>query len=688
MTGSGSPAASTARSARSRAVAGEVLPWLVIAAAFVHALAVSWRKWGDVCVDTGRELDLPRRLAEGQLLYRDARFYYGPLAPYLNALLYRIFGIHLDVLVWAGIASAALMTLAIYRLARFFVPRWASAALAVAFIYLCAFAHLYVGAIFNFVLPYTFAATYGIVAAAWSLVFLIGHVRSGREASFLLSAACLALSALSKVEAFVPAAAAHAVFAGSLFWTRPRRRALYFGGYAAALALVLAVYGGLWLSVGPMLWRNNLLGVVNQGSEKFVLWVMGVLSLKESLRAVGLSSLLLAMMLAVGLLVSRVLVRRKLPAAAAWAVVAASGLAAWFGYRLWQLHVHFRALPVAMTIVLAALAVLYARQPDRRAEWLAHLLLWVFGFACLWRIPLNARPHHYGFYLLPVGLVCLGVLLFAYAPRLAGGGPWPERVFAAAGLGMLAASISLAVVDSKQLYALHTDEVSTPRGRLRIINRWRLEGPAIRALSRLPPETRLATVPQGAGLLYFAGLREGDSMFSYLPMEVVDGAADADLLSRLKGNPPDVVAWVGIPMEEFGSYGFGYDYAARSMAWIRAEYAPVSDPSAAIVFMVPRRKVASLSAILQLERSPEPADAERPVTGKVLESFAADGSTFLRLDTGKSKLWVAVPEARVSVGSTITVVGLRPVAAEQGGLRRRFDGILAGRLAPNGRASR
>ncbi len=63
---------------------------------------MSWREWGDLCVDTGRELDLPRRLAEGQLLYRDARYYYGPLPPYVNALLYRVFGVHLDVLVWAG----------------------------------------------------------------------------------------------------------------------------------------------------------------------------------------------------------------------------------------------------------------------------------------------------------------------------------------------------------------------------------------------------------------------------------------------------------------------------------------------------------------------------------------------------------------------------------------------------------
>jgi hypothetical protein len=680
-------AASPARTARRRAIAGEALSWLVIAAAFVHALALSWRKWGDVSVDTGRELDLPRRLAEGQLLYRDARFYYGPLAPYLNALLYRVFGVQLDVLVWAGIASAALMALALYRLARFFLPRWASAALVVAFLYLCAFAHLYVGAIFNFVLPYTFAATYGIVAAAWSLVFLIQHVRTGSRGAFFLSAGCLALAALSKVEALAPAAAAHSVFAASLFWTRPPRRGVYAAGYAGALALVLAVYFGFWLSVGPMLWRSNLFGVINRGSEKFVLWAMGLLALRESLEAVGVSTLLVSILLVLGLLASRLL-RRKLPAGVAWAVVAAASAAAFFGYRDWQLHVHFRFLPVAMLVAVAGFAVLFLRQPGRRSEWLAHLLLWVFGFASLWRILLNARPHHYGFYLLPVGLVCVGVLLFSYAPTFAGAGPWPRRVFAAAGLGMLAASVSLAYADSKQLYALHTYEVATPRGSLRIINRWRLEGPAIRALSRLPPETRLATIPQGAGLLYFAGLREGDTMFSYLPMEVVDRDADSDLLSRWRGNPPDVVAWVGIPLEEFGSHGFGFDYAGQTMAWIRAEYAPVTDPGAAIVFMVRRDKAGDRSSLAELKPSPEPASAERTLTGTVLESFHADGSTFLRLRTETSNVWVAVPETRVSVGSILTVTGLRPGAAEQGGLRRRFDTILAGRLAASGESRR
>jgi hypothetical protein len=633
-----------------------------------------------VSVDTGRELDLPRRLAEGQLLYRDARFYYGPLAPYLNALLYRIFGVHLDVLVWAGIASAALMVAGLYRMARFFLPRWASTTIAVVFIYLCGFAHIDLAPIFNFVLPYTFAATYGIVAATWSAVFLIGHMRLGSRAAFLASVACLALAALSKIEALVPAAAAHVVFVASLLVTRRRQRVVYVAGYAGAAVVVFLVYGGLWLSVGPMLWRENLFGVVNAGSEKFVLLVMGLLNLKASLEALALSIAMMAAMLLTGLLLSRLLRHRGTRDVLGWAAVAAAAVAAFLAYRSWQLHVHFRFLPVAMLVSIVVLGVLFVRRPERRPEWATHLVLWTFAFASIWRIVLNARPHHYGFYLLPAGLVGTGVLLFNYLPRAAGLGHWPTRVFAALGLGMLGASVSLAVADSHEFYALHRYEMSTPRGHLRIVNRWQLEGPAIEALAHLPPETRVATIPQGAAMPYFAGLREGDSMFSYLPMEVATPEMDRQLCFRLRSNPPDIIAWVGIPMEEFGSRGFGYDYALETMAWIRGEYVPVTQPMAAVVFMERKKNVAAGVPLPQLVPSAE-LPSRPPMAARVLESYEEESETFARLATGTETIWVAMPRVHLERGATITVEGLRPGFVENHAYRRRFEHLLTGRVA-------
>ena len=34
-------------------------------------LVVSWRRWASAIVDSGREMDLPLRLLEGDVLYRD-----------------------------------------------------------------------------------------------------------------------------------------------------------------------------------------------------------------------------------------------------------------------------------------------------------------------------------------------------------------------------------------------------------------------------------------------------------------------------------------------------------------------------------------------------------------------------------------------------------------------------------------
>ncbi len=180
-----------------------------VAAAFVAALILSWRKWGNVIVDCGRELELPRRLLGGERLYSDVRFFFGPLAPYVNAGLYRIFGVHLNVLVAAGVASAALLAFILWFLVRRFV-RAAGATLAtVAFVFICGFAQLVPNAIFNFALPYTYAATYGMLAAAASLLFLVRHVDRGRAGDFVLSTAALVLSAAAKVECAFPAALAH-----------------------------------------------------------------------------------------------------------------------------------------------------------------------------------------------------------------------------------------------------------------------------------------------------------------------------------------------------------------------------------------------------------------------------------------------------------------------------------------------
>ena len=64
------------------------LPVLAAAA----ALAASWQRWINPLIDSGREMDVPWRLLQGERLYRDITYYYGPLGPWANALALRLFG--------------------------------------------------------------------------------------------------------------------------------------------------------------------------------------------------------------------------------------------------------------------------------------------------------------------------------------------------------------------------------------------------------------------------------------------------------------------------------------------------------------------------------------------------------------------------------------------------------------------
>jgi hypothetical protein len=73
-------------------------PWPALAkvalvtVAAAASLAANWLRWINPFVDSGREMNVPARLAAGERLYRDIVFYYGPAGPWLQALVLRASG--------------------------------------------------------------------------------------------------------------------------------------------------------------------------------------------------------------------------------------------------------------------------------------------------------------------------------------------------------------------------------------------------------------------------------------------------------------------------------------------------------------------------------------------------------------------------------------------------------------------
>lgn len=83
---------------------------------FIIICFLSYGKNGGFIYDTFREALLPEQILNGKMLYKDIFCLYPPLAYYLNAFLFKLFGSSLKVLYIAGITNTFVILLCIYKI--------------------------------------------------------------------------------------------------------------------------------------------------------------------------------------------------------------------------------------------------------------------------------------------------------------------------------------------------------------------------------------------------------------------------------------------------------------------------------------------------------------------------------------------------------------------------------------------
>ncbi|RPH68664.1 MAG: hypothetical protein EHM78_18070 [Myxococcaceae bacterium] len=550
--------------ADSRPAAGFLAPALLVATAFVGCTWLSWRRLGSLIIDGGHELDVPRRLVEGAALYRDFSWNWGPLAPWVNAGLYRLFGIHSDTLMWAGLLSAGLACLGLYLLARRFVGPFTSAWVAIAFLAVSAFGHRVPFAIFNFVAPYNFSATYGITLAIWSVLLLLHHARSGKPGTLAASAALAGLVALTKMETTFAVVVAHGAFLVTVL-PRPSRSRVIAWGCGVAVAAVGYLVAAR-LSQGYV-WRS-LVELFNGGSHFYITSSMGV-------REVGLSVLqIFASVLgwAVVLPAARWLAQEQAAPRDRW-LVALAWIALFVVPAFIVREKFFRAAPFLLAAGVVWIAATRKREGEAALDgrWREHLVVWVFALGALPRILLRSGVDHYGFYLLPPTLVCVAIGMTRYLAT-GSGPPRSPRILA------IAASTVLAGV-ALDGFLVSGGNLTKPMSEVRTARVWRLVDPAgpeatlIPYLSRLPPSTVCAAVPDGAGLIFAAGLTPpDDGMIAYIPMHLHAAAERAVLRAWAQKPPALIISWEEDQSRVFGYAGFGQDYGVELARWIRERY--------------------------------------------------------------------------------------------------------------------
>jgi hypothetical protein len=577
---------------------------LAIAVAAIVMARWTWATWPDVLVDFGQQLYLAWRVSRGEVLYRDLAYYNGPLSVYLNAALFRLFGVGLWTLVWANLAVGVAVGVLLYRLFAGAGGRWSGPAAGLAFVLLFAFGQFVGVGNYNFVCPYAHEMTHGLVLslAALALASRWGRVRFG------FAGVALGLAFLTKSEVFLAGVSAVLV---ALIVSLARAR-LGREGTLRALALF-----GAGLHVPPLVafvalscqmpMRQALAGTLGSWvaavnpavvNLPFFRHGLGTDDVGRSLRLLALwSAGDAALFGALG--VCAFAVPRRFRPIAAGVLFLAVLVVLGAGRRQLAWHDAARPLPVVLIGVAAACALrLWRRSPsdddDRQGRRLA---LAVLGLMMLAKMVLFARLSHYGFVLaMPATLVFVAALvdwLPAAIARL-GGSPTVFRAGAVAVL-LVAASSYLFDIQAPLLRAKRT-WVGTGVDRFLAGDRG---VPINRALAeidrRLGPAEQFAVLPEGVMLNYLSRRPTPTRYTVVLPTELAL-YGEPPILAALQSHSPDWLLLVDRDMEEPGLRFFGQDFARSIGRWAVADYRGLVEFTGRGFGIIVLRRVATMGA--------------------------------------------------------------------------------------------
>ncbi len=551
--------------------------WLAVPAIAGAASALlTWDRWIRPFVDGSRELQVPARLAEGERLYRDVAYYYGPAAPWANAAAFELFGRRVAVLEAIGALAAIVLLVALYHLARRAgSPLSAGVAVTIG-------AAVCVGAPNGgaFLFPYAFAALFAVAGGFVSLAALAGSPSRTRTA---VAIGALTVSLLSKAE--IGGAAAIVILVAGLRSAEGRRRTLVTvlvgvlvaaAGYAFAFRGIslasLASEGPLVLFSPPPEWRQ------------VYRLISGLDHPAASLSRLATALFLDGLVLGAAWLVARAAGSREKPGAGEilwWAVLAAAVL---FAATRAGGEIEDRLPPLLspapLAAGLAALWMLRTRWDEPRWNERGRARWMLFGFAALVgsRVALNVA---YGFVTTPYAILALpglaasaSVLLLdvlVVVPRLSHP-PAFRRAVAAALLALAGAGL---VRLDRIRRSVPVAELETAAGALRLPEPWGRSAELVLGFlaERARPGDTLACLPECGFFNFVGGFRNPLRQEQILPGHL-DPKTEAEVADRIRNAGPRFFVLVDQAPPGWAAARFGIDYGREIARAIAESYAP------------------------------------------------------------------------------------------------------------------
>jgi len=556
---------------------------IVLCALMALMVLVSWHMWLNPAIDSGREMNTPLRLLDGELLYSQVYYLYGPFAPLCNAALYALFGSQLNTLYWAGIAGSLVLVLSIYYLGRFFMSPLEAMLSGMAVLLLCVFKESG-----NLIFPYTYAVLYGTLSGTFALIAMVRYIRTGRNRCLFAAGVLSGAAFCCKAEFGLAVIAAMA----ALIVTESRGRRLKTAGIGISAFLILPiVLGGYIFAKVPLesFFRDTFVipGSIPDALVHFNQSKLGLnnpgRTLREMINAVAL------LVGCVGLisLASIRSVRKSLKlqhketnseqrlllylTISSWGLILLHLLV--FGTN-WDLN-PFRALPVLLLGVICYCAVSLYRRLEEPSSYRILLVVAVYALAILTRI-ITRVPGGGGY---GAGLLPVPIMLFMY---MAVADPFVFKVPSSVnrkrkravsvllGIAMMAV---MGVTIYRHLDRTAAYSVKTPRGDFSV-------HPAVGSVMsqtleyinrNSSPGEYILSLPEGSSL-NFLGDRPAPLRYEILTPGFLDSRAELEAIRTLQEKNVRFVFLFNRPTSEFGAKIFGRDYYQTLMGWIESNY--------------------------------------------------------------------------------------------------------------------
>jgi len=576
------------------ASAGDRLTWLALLALILLWAALfhkTWATWGSVTIDSGREMYVPVALAQGKMLYRDIAYPYPPLAPYFNALLFRLLGVHLEVLYWAGslsaLGSAILLFLTGKRLS-FGIAGWSAGAALLFEAFRCS--------LFSFPLPYSYASVYGCAVACLFCWILTRVTTSPRGMWKFAAATTAALALVLKLEF---GAACYAVLALLIAAECLRERT-----WKALWRWLLAALPGAAACCGVIAWMVSIRGVhfithenMDSWPSSYFMRTYGELWLKGtgfdlSLHAFGVAAAQLA---ALGCVVAALRwIFRRLQGSEQrlilWIALTVAAMAfavqypALSFFRVFGTFVSLRdildlmAFPPAMALAVIGAAAGFCwfwLRNQKSGVNPSFALLLTFAGILPFRNLLGTKSYGLPIYYNGPEILCMLILAGLLIAPLGS-----SKRLRLCGAILVSAMCLLSVVLDSNIFDPYFKTFvpfATDRGTIRLPQGLAENYKATVAFmkQRAAMGESVMSIPEDTSLYFFSGTDCPTRVLVFVPGVVAPGQMTDEVIAQLDKTKPRFLIWSNRKYPEYGVPRFGTDFDVPIGDYFRANYRPI-----------------------------------------------------------------------------------------------------------------